>query len=66
MQSHQERVVVEKKELDDKINKLTVFIGENWIFKTLPDDEQQRLILQHCVMSEYSDILDARIKAFVI
>ena len=63
MQPHQERVVTEKKELDEKIDKLKVFLlGET--FSTLPEDEQMRLIDQKNVMQQYSEILRARIAAF--
>jgi hypothetical protein len=63
MQPHQERVVVEKKELDDKREKLGSFIGGN-IFLTLPTEERDRLQQQAIVMTTYSDILGQRIAAF--
>jgi hypothetical protein len=63
MKPHQERVVQERKDLDEKIDKLDEFIdGE--IFKTLPKDEQDRLVVQSAAMTNYSDILYARINAF--
>ena len=61
---HQQRVVNEKTELDDKLGKLHDFIQENPIFKTLPEDEQKRLQRQDLVMAEYSQILSERIEAF--
>lgn len=64
MQPHQQRVVTEKKELDEKIDKLKAFICEGPVFKTLPDAEQHRLNHQYDVMLEYSSILGARIEAF--
>ena len=64
MQPHQERVVAEKSELDDKLNKLKAFIMESPIFKALPAEEQKRLNRQHDVMLEYSNILGERIEAF--
>jgi len=64
MQPHQERVVTEKKELDEKLNKLKTFITENPTFKTLPEGERRRLNRQWDVMLEYSNILAARIEAF--
>lgn len=66
MQPHQERAVTEKKELDEKIDKLKAFIMENPVFKTLPADEQKRLNRQCDVMIEYSKILGARIEAFKV
>lgn len=64
MQPHQQRVVDEKKELDDKLNKLKAFIEANPIFKALPEDERGRLGRQFDVMAEYSSILSQRIVAF--
>lgn len=64
MQPHQERVVVEKRELDEKLDKLKLFIETNSIFKTLPEDEQHRLNRQFDVMAEYSNILAQRIAVF--
>jgi hypothetical protein len=64
MQPHQQRVVDEKKELDDKLSKLTAFISESPIFKNLTPDERKRLSDQHYHMQNYSDILGARIAAF--
>jgi hypothetical protein len=63
MKPHQERVVQENKDLEEKIAKLDEFIdGE--IFKTLPKDEQDRLVAQSAAMTNYSDILYTRISAF--
>ena len=53
---HQQRVVVEKAELDEKRSKLAPFIHSE-IFKGLDYDEQQRLRCQVAVMQEYSEIL---------
>ena len=63
MAPHQERVVQEKKELDEKLAKLDA-VGRTDFYKTLPDDEQGRLNRQHSVMEEYSRILGERIAAF--
>ena len=43
---HQERVVTEMLKLDKKIKDLDEFIVNNPIYKTLPEDEQVRLIQQ--------------------
>lgn len=65
MLAHQERVVQEKQELDDKIAKLSSFTNpNNDIFNALPEDEQVRLGRQLAVMAEYSSILSERINAF--
>lgn len=63
MLAHQERVVQEKQELDDKIAKLQVFV-EGELFSTLPDDEQDRLERQVAIMKDYTAVLGERIAAF--
>ncbi len=60
---HQERVVAEKSELDEKLVKLTVFIDGD-LFESLPNDEHLRLIRQMKIMAEYSLVLGERIGAF--
>lgn len=64
MQPHQQRVVNEKAELDDKIAKLKEFIDSSAIFASLHSDEKERLVRQHSCMTEYSEILSERIAAF--
>ncbi len=64
MLPHQQRVVDEKTSLDEKLDKLTSFMFDNVVFKSLPADEQLRLRRQLDVMKEYSSILAARIEAF--
>ncbi len=63
MQPHQERVVAEKKELDDKREKLGAFI-EGKIYQSLIQEEQHRLSQQAIAMTTYSRILGERIAAF--
>jgi hypothetical protein len=64
MQPHQQRVVDEKAELDDKMDKLDKFISHNDLFLKLPLDEQARLVEQYRYMERYSDVLHRRIEAF--
>lgn len=64
MEAHQQRVVDEKTELDDKIMKLRVFIGSNPIFFNLPVEDQGLLEEQLYFMERYSKILGFRIKRF--
>lgn len=64
MQPHQQRVIDEKTELDDKRDKLSAFIDGNAIFANLDDLEQGRLTRQLECMNEYSGILGERIAAF--
>jgi len=63
MQPHEERVVEEKRELDEKLAKLSEF-GEGDVFAGLPADEQGRLNRQHSIMEDYSTVLGERIAAF--
>lgn len=62
---HQQRVVDEKAELDKKARALSDFIGKNPIFDNLETAEQERLKEQCEVMWQYSEILGARISAFM-
>lgn len=63
MKPYQERVVIEKAELDSKREKLTAFIvGET--YQMLDVAERLRLSEQLTVMAEYSKILGERIASF--
>lgn len=63
MQPHEERVVVEKKELDEKLAKLEPFLNST-IFLSLASEDQGLLNEQCRLMMEYSDILRKRIARF--
>lgn len=63
MQPHQQRVVDEKAELDDKISKLTTFTGGD-IFKSIHQEDQDLLIDQLSLMAKYSQVLEKRISRF--
>ena len=63
MKPHQERVVAEKAELDERIGKLRAFIGSD-TFKHVDASEQERLRRQAYIMKELSQVLGERIKAF--
>lgn len=60
----QQRVIDEKKELDDRHQKLTTFIFGNRQFHQLPEAEQERLKRQWRIMDEYSGVLAERIEAW--
>jgi hypothetical protein len=66
MKPHQERVVTEKADLNDKLGKLLDFIegGKGKVYSTLVTEERERLTTQARIMREYSDILADRIAAF--
>lgn len=63
MLPHQQRVVNEKNELDDKRGKLSSFFNTD-LFRGLDQAEKDRLRTQHSVMGVYSEILHQRICAF--
>lgn len=62
---HQQRVVDEKRELDEKLQKLTAFISSEKFVTVVQDEaERGRLVCQEETMKDYSAILAARIEAF--
>jgi hypothetical protein len=63
MQAHQQRVVDEKADLDEKVGKLEIFL-EGDFFKTLDYGERMRLGLQLNYMRGYSHVLGWRIREF--
>lgn len=63
MQAFQQRVIDEKNELDERLQKLVAFIAKP-AFEDLPPDERQRMIRQRRIMQDYSDVLGERIKCF--
>lgn len=60
---HQQRVMAERHDLDDKLSKLAAFINTAQ-FSTLPGAEQARMRTQAVAMRTYSEILAERIAAF--
>lgn len=64
MAPHQQRVIDEKTELDERANKLSDFIGNNPLFERIDPAEQERMKVQNDIMWQYSEILGARIAAF--
>lgn len=63
MQPHSWRVIEEKKDLDEKIEKLDAFIHGD-TYPTLEEVERMRLMRQFCHMKDYSNVLGERIAAF--
>lgn len=63
LQPHQQRVVDEKTELDERLTKLIAFFDSS-IFAGLPTDEQGRMKRQADHMTNYSVVLGERIAAF--
>jgi hypothetical protein len=64
MQPHEQRVVDERTELDDKLGKLIAFIDASPIFKGLDKIDQDLLIGQKYAMMQYSELLTKRIGRF--
>ena len=63
LQPHQQRVVVEQKELRQKYNDLMTFL-QTPIFRGLSEAEQSRLRNQARFMDGYASVLEERIAAF--
>lgn len=63
LQPHQQRVVDEKLELDEKIMKLANF-KQIETFAKLPQEDRDLLHWQLVAMEEYSDLLGKRIARF--
>jgi hypothetical protein len=61
---HQQRIVDEKAQNDERLSKLVDFIKTNPVFDKLPDAERLRLTRQHRIMDELSNVLGERIAAF--
>ena len=60
---HEDRVVAEKTQLDDRLERLTKFLVTE-IYAELPSEEQVRLKRQKFCMEQYSETLGERIAAF--
>lgn len=63
MPPHQRRVINERTEIEDRLDKLSAFLVTP-TFEALPEAEQERLVRQSGVMVQYSDVLAERIAAF--
>lgn len=63
LQPHQQRVVDEKAELDERLLNLSKFMGQD-IFCCLPLGERSRLTNQQALMRALSDVLADRIANF--
>lgn len=64
LQPHQMRVVEEKKDLDERAEKLRGFLAADDSVRLVDDAERLRMTEQYKVMREYSRILDERILHF--
>ncbi len=64
MKPHQQRVVQERDELQERTDKLGKFILDGLIYETLSEEEQTDLSEQHYHMACYLEILNSRINRF--
>ena len=64
LQPHQQRVVDEKADLDDKREKLWVFMQSKNFMVLCDQAERDRLFKQAYAMARYCEALDSRIAAF--
>lgn len=64
LQPHEQRVIDEKSQLDEKIARLADFSTNSERYRLLPAEEQCRLRQQLVMMELYSDLLGQRIAAF--
>ena len=63
MKPHEQRVVAEKADLDERIAKLDAFIAAE-MFKTIDAEDRGLLLAQRHYMSHYSQALALRIARF--
>ena len=63
MEAYQERVLEERAQLNDRLNKLDAWLYTEK-FNCLSLDDQDLLITQQRIMVEYLDVLDQRINNF--
>jgi hypothetical protein len=63
MKDYQERVIVEKDELDEKVKKLDAFLTDHGS-SVVPVEERKLLVKQLAFMAAYSGVLADRIATF--
>jgi hypothetical protein len=63
LEAHQERVLEERTQLNDRLLKLDSFLYTEK-FNCLSMDDQDLLVQQQRIMTEYLDVLDQRIANF--
>lgn len=63
MKPHEERVVQEKKDLDEKLTKLQTFV-DGPVFSQIAPQDRDLLLRQRSHMRKYSEVLGLRIARF--
>lgn len=66
LKPHEERVVQEKADLDEKLVKLRAFLGDEQKFAAIPAEDQWLLRMQLDAMDQYSRTLGLRIARFTM
>lgn len=64
LQPHQQRVVIERDQLSDAANKLSVFINDDEKFQPLDEAEKARMIKQNSLQHQLVVVLNERIAYF--
>lgn len=64
MQPHQQRVIDESKELEERLDKLNYFIVKSPIYAQLEEEHKEDLQRQQKAMTDYSIALHIRIAKF--
>ena len=62
MKGYVERMIEESRQLDERIEKLGLFINSNTKFQALDEKNKQLLREQYKAMTAYANILNERIK----
>lgn len=65
LQPHEERVVQERNELNEKLEKLSHFMDKTAVYIDLPKRDKELLIAQENIMVQYQQILNERIGRFI-
>jgi len=66
LKPHEERVVQEKADLDEKLYKLRTFMADEQKFAAIAREDQWLLRMQLDVMESYSRVLSLRIARFTM
>lgn len=66
MQPHQQRVIDESKELEERLDKLNTFIVKSPIYDQLAEEHKEDLQRQQKAMTDYSIALHIRISKFEV
>jgi hypothetical protein len=64
LQPHQQRVVIEFNDLQEKRRALAEFIVKNPVFRELDEAERERLKRQATAMTAYADVLEERMESW--